>query len=278
MLTKNVSNERKNMIVRFSNDFVFWKILTQNDDLCKELLELILDKRIRKIEKVESQKTLKQTTDGKSIRLDVYVEDDENTIYDIEMQTTSNNNLPKRTRYYQGIMDLNLIEQGEEYTKLKTSYIIFICLKDPFGRGLPIYTFKNKCMEQPDLELGDNTTKVFLNASGCRAGLSDKMAAFLDFLEKDVAKDDFTKRLEYKVRTIENSDKWGDDVMKYEADLMDARQQGLEQGLSNGILGTATILLSMNMKTNEICSAIIRQYNISKEEAEEFVNKAKKNK
>lgn len=270
------------MIVRFSNDFVFWKILTQNDDLCKELLELILDKRIRKIEKVESQKTLKQTTDGKSIRLDVYVEDDENTIYDIEMQTTSNNNLPKRTRYYQGIMDLNLIEQGEEYTKLKTSYIIFICLKDPFGRGLPIYTFKNKCMEQPDLELGDNTTKIFLNASGCRAGLSDKMAAFLDFLEKDVAKDDFTKRLEYKVRTIENSDKWRDDIMKYEADLMDARQQGLEQGLeqglSNGILGTVTILLSMNMKTNEICSAIIRQYNISKEEAEEFVNKAKKNK
>ena len=36
----------------------------------------------------------------KSVRLDIYVEDGKETVYNIEMQTTENKNLSKRTRYY----------------------------------------------------------------------------------------------------------------------------------------------------------------------------------
>ena len=68
------------------------------------------------------------TYDGKGIRFDVYTEDEKNTVYDIEMQTTSQKDLPKRSRYYQGMVDLNLIERGAKFKQLKNSYIIFICL------------------------------------------------------------------------------------------------------------------------------------------------------
>ncbi len=86
----------------FTDDFMFCKVLENNEELCKELLELILGKRIRRINYLAKQKVIDITSDGKGVRLDVYLEDDENTVFDIEMQTTTNKNLPKRTRYYQG--------------------------------------------------------------------------------------------------------------------------------------------------------------------------------
>ena len=49
----------------------------------------------------------------------------ENTVYDIEMQTTRQKDLPKRTRYYQGMIDLNLIQKDMRYSELKKSYVNF---------------------------------------------------------------------------------------------------------------------------------------------------------
>ena len=99
-------------------------ILTTRLDLCKELLELILDIKIRKVEIAEQQKNVDITYDGKGVRFDVYVDDAENTVYDIEIQTTRQKDLPKRTRYYQGMIDLNLIQKGMRYSELKKSYVI----------------------------------------------------------------------------------------------------------------------------------------------------------
>lgn len=56
------------------------------------------------------------------------------------MQSTDKKNLPKRTRYYQGMIDLNIINKGEDYNKLKKSYVIFICDYDEFGLGRHIYS------------------------------------------------------------------------------------------------------------------------------------------
>ena len=103
----------------FTDDFMFCKVLVSQPNLCKELLELLLGIEIRKIEIAESQKTIEMTYDGKGIRFDVYTEDEKNTVYDIEMQTTSQKDLPKRSRYYQGMVDLNLIERGAKFKQLK---------------------------------------------------------------------------------------------------------------------------------------------------------------
>lgn len=103
----------------FTDDFMFCKVLENNPEICRELLEMILNVKIRKIVCTNKQKTIEITSDGKGIRLDVYLEDAENTIYDIEMQTTEQKDLPKRSRYYQGMIDLNLIERGAKYKELK---------------------------------------------------------------------------------------------------------------------------------------------------------------
>ena len=84
---------------------------------------------------------------------DVYVEDGKNTVYDIEMQKVDTHELPKRSRYYQAMIDLNLIEKGDYYAKLKKSYVIFICLDNPFDTDLPILDIA--------LLVGFNSAKVY---------------------------------------------------------------------------------------------------------------------
>lgn len=75
-----------------ADDFMFCKVM-QNEELCKELLEIILDVEIEKLVYHEDQKVFRETIDGKGIRLDVYVRDENHTIYDLEMQTTNTREL-----------------------------------------------------------------------------------------------------------------------------------------------------------------------------------------
>lgn len=86
--------------LKFIDDFIFCKILSTNSKLCKELIELILGIKIRDIKVSESQKAVNQTYDSKGVRFDVYLKDKTNTVYGIEMQTTLQRDLGKRTRYY----------------------------------------------------------------------------------------------------------------------------------------------------------------------------------
>ena len=112
-----------------TDPFIFAKVMSEKE-LCKPLLENILNIKIRDIVYVDYEETIQMTAKSKGIRLDIYVEDDNNTVFNIEMQTTTYKELPKRSRYYQGIIDLNMIEKGESYDILKESYVIFICTFD----------------------------------------------------------------------------------------------------------------------------------------------------
>ena len=42
---------------------------------------------------------------------------------------------PERARYYQSVIDMDNLSKGENYTRLKDTYIIFLCLKICFARG-----------------------------------------------------------------------------------------------------------------------------------------------
>ena len=81
----------------FTDNFMFCKIMENNPDVCKKVLEIILGKRIREISFVSKESTIDIKWNGKSVRLDVYVDDGKDTIYDIEMQARDNDNLPMRT-------------------------------------------------------------------------------------------------------------------------------------------------------------------------------------
>ena len=142
-----------------SNDFLFGKVM-QDAELCKELLQRILPELdIARVEYPELQKTIKEDFDAKGVRLDVYVNDRKGTVYDIEMQAVTSKYLPRRTRYYQSMIDMQLMNKGQDYDTLNNSYIIFICLSDLFGKDRYMYTFENTCKEDSEVMLNDGSKK-----------------------------------------------------------------------------------------------------------------------
>ena len=214
--------------LQIKDDFMF-SVIMRNPKFCKPFLERILDIKISRIEYPKSQETIDISADAKSVRLDIYVEDGKETVYNIEMQTTENRNLPKRTRYYQGMIDLNILEKGDNYKDLKRSFVIFVCTFDLFGEGRHIYTFENRCIQNLELGLGDGTTKIILNTKGTMNDVTPAMKKLLDFIDGKEPEDDYTKELDKAVQAVRKNEKWRLDYMTLQMNYQEKYEQGVEQ-------------------------------------------------
>ena len=69
----------------FANNFLFCKILENDPELCRQILEMLLDIEIEKLEPVQAERTMLETMDSKSVRFDVYAKDG-NRIFDSEIK------------------------------------------------------------------------------------------------------------------------------------------------------------------------------------------------
>ena len=218
-----------------SNDFMFSKVM-RDKEICRETLEILLDKKIGEITYIDNQKTIDINYDAKSVRLDVYVED-ENRIYNIEMQVVNKKDLAKRSRYYQSMIDLNAIEKGEIYRDLKESIVIFICKFDPFGKGLSKYTFENICNENKELYLKDGTSKVFFNTKDYYKERSEDAKSFLEYIEKETtSENNFVKKIEQKIRNIKENKEWRAEFMTLLMREQEIARDNFEKGMAEGVI------------------------------------------
>ncbi|MDO4452089.1 MAG: Rpn family recombination-promoting nuclease/putative transposase [Lachnospiraceae bacterium] len=220
-----------------SDDFLF-DVVTVDLETCKDIIEIALNKKIKEIRWKEGQKTIRNLPGKRGIRMDFYVEDMEGNIFDVEMQKRNEGNIPKRTRFYQGLIDAPLLKSGERgFDKLNPSYIIVICCFDLFKKGLYKYTFENICLEQKDLSLGDGVTKIFLNTRGKNdAEVPKVLVDFLHYVEKsradmlDENSDERLKRLHKKINHIKNDEQMEVSYMKMEERDRIIRESGEKFG------------------------------------------------
>ena len=263
-----------------TSNFIFAKVMT-NSELCRELLEMILNVEIERIEYSEKEKTIDEKHDAKGIRLDVYVKDVKGIVYNVEMQTTDPGNLSKRSRYYQGLIDLNLIAKGEDYEKLNKSFVIFICMSDVFGKGRHIYTFENRCIQDTHIALEDETTKIFLNPYSDMNDVSPELANFLKFLTDGKPVDEFTERLVEAVETARNNKMWEIEYKAFYANQHDVYEEGVKEGQKSGLetgLETGLSVLVRTLKPilgdfDKVYDAVVQNEaytNVSREKVMEY--------
>ena len=162
--------------LEFKDAFMFAAVMSDAES-CRGVLERILGIPIRKV-MVHAEHVLFVNPETRGVRLDVYADDEHGTVYNVEMQTTDNKNLPKRSRYYQGQMDMAALKTGKDFARLPQSIVIFICTFDPFGRERYRYTFVETCREDREL-LEDGTCKIFLNTKGkIETGIGQELVRF----------------------------------------------------------------------------------------------------
>ncbi len=230
-------NQKQYEELELRDDFMFGKVM-QNKEICRRTLEILLDSEIEDIEYPEAQKIINITCQGKSVRMDVYVADNTNTVYNAEMQQQGGGNtqeqLPKRSRYYQGMIDLNLIEKGLPYTELNNSCVIFICTFDPFGKDRYQYTFQQVCKEDKSLVLEDGTTKIFYNTKGDLESAPEELKSLLHYIETKEAESPFIEALDREVERIRRNEKWRREYMKELLHDFDIREAGRKEGEERG--------------------------------------------
>ena len=208
------------------------------------------------------------------------------------MQKRNEGNLPKRTRFYQGLVDAPLLKSGERgFDNLNPLYIVVICDFDLFGYEKYRYTFTNRCHEVTDLELGDAATKIFLNTDGRnKEDVEKNLVDFLSYVRNstsDMLSPECDARLidlHNKISRIKSSSEMEVTYMKMEERDRQIREEGVALGISQGIsqgiaLGqTAAIQSFINTHRNkgtdesEILTLLQEFFNLSKDEASALLN------
>lgn len=237
--------------------FLFSAVMEDEKSL-ESILEIILGTDIALKDKAQVEKELRRSPVNKRVYFDVYGEDVEGTVYDAETQKRNTGDLPQRTRYYNGMVDLNLLEPGEDYRDLKDTYVIMITPFDLFGKGRYKYTFRMICEEVPEMALGDGATRIFLNTRGTDSeSASEELIALLHYFEEttgESAAESNSERiqiLQAKVEQIKNSEEMGIRFMNAFEEKMLERREGREEGKKD----VARKMLDMGMKLEIIAEA-----------------------
>ncbi|MCQ2591176.1 MAG: Rpn family recombination-promoting nuclease/putative transposase [Treponema sp.] len=234
MTKKNLTPEELWNQATIANNFIFYKIMRNNPDLCKELLEILLSMEIDHIE-IHGEEEILIDYESRGIRLDVYAKNEENA-FNIEMQAINTKELPERARFYQGVIDVDLLKTGEDFRKLKDTYVIFICIEDIFKKELPLYRFQNFCVENKDIALNDRTYKYFFISNNCDKLLDERQKAFLKLVTSNKPTDDFSRRIAAMVKEAKTNLQWRRQFMDLEREKLYARREGFEDGLLEGKL------------------------------------------
>ena len=223
-----------------SEDFIFAKMM-RNEEICRGLIEVLLDISIERIEYLEEQKTIDISLDSRSVRLDVYLRDEKGTVYNVEIQPSKSRELAKRSRYYQAMIDLNNLEKGQRFRELPDSYVIFICTYDPVGEGKMCYRYENRNIDSPEKRLGDGTCKYFFNTKAYDEGRPELMNA-LKFIETGDEGGEPTVlagKMAKEYQRIKLNREWMVSYMTlYEREqerLEIARQESYEEGMEKGM-------------------------------------------
>ena len=233
---------------------------------------MILANEIGKIAYLSPQNTVAVGIEAKSIRVDILVKDENGKSYDIEMQVSNEHNLPKRLRYYQAALDISFLDKGLHYKTLNDSYIIFVCLFDAIGKGKPLYTFENVCLEDRQTLLQDGAKKVIINAQAFSKAEDIELKGFLEYIKTGAANTEYTGRIETMIEAVKHNEQARKEYRIMSAFEMDAREEGVQQGIQQGFadgsykkaLETAKLMKHANCELD----FIMQMTGLSQEEVE----------
>ena len=149
--------------LRLIDDDFFSKCF-DNDTACVQLvLQIVLDKPDLNVVDVRTQVFVENLL-NRSVRLDVLATDSEGRKFNIEIQRSDKGAGRKRARYNSSMMDVNLLEKGNDFEALPETYVIFITENDVIGLGEAIYEIE-RCFIKSGKRFGDGSHILYVNGS-----------------------------------------------------------------------------------------------------------------
>lgn len=218
------------------SDFALFMSVMKVKEAYEDILSIILDESDLKLKEVKAEQVVLNKSGKRAIRLDAWALDVRERQFDVEMQNdTQGDDIRKRSRFYQGMIDTPILKSGKEtrYKHLPSTTIIFITQDDIFGKDLAMYTFSERCEEVPELSLEDGTSKIFLNMTS-KNGRPELISLLQYMRHTTLDNDNITVKdkrildLDRIVGEVKQSEEW-------EAVKMNIFEIGVERGIEKGI-------------------------------------------
>jgi len=171
--------------------------------------------------------------------------------------------------------------KGQDYSELKESFIIFICQYDPFTEGLPCYTFKNLCIQDKNLELNDETTKIIFNSTAYDKEKNVDIRKFLKYIRTKVPTSNLTDKINTLVEKQKENNKFRNDYLAmnlHDRDITKKAfaegeilgiQKGISQGAEQKAIETAKNFLKLGLSIEKVAEGT----GLTLEKVQELANK-----
>ena len=234
------------------SDFALFLSVMKNKTAYENTLSIILDEPDLRLKEVKVEQVVLNKSGKRAIRLDAWARDEQNRHINTEMQNDAKqDNLRKRSRFYQGLLDTPVLKSGKKtkYKHLPSTIIIFITRDDIFRCDLAMYTFTEQCEEVQGLHLDDGTKKIFLNMTS-RNGRPE-LISLLQYMKNTtldnpeiIVNDKRIQSLDRIVNEVKQSEEW-------EAVKMNILEIGIEKGIEQGKAASILELLEETGKVSE---------------------------
>ena len=218
------------------SDFALFLSVMKNPRAYRNVLSIFLEEPDIELAEVKVEQVVLNKSGKRAIRLDAWAKSTDDRRFNMEMQNdTSKDDVRKRSRYYQGLLDSPILKSGKEtrYKYLPSTEIIFITQDDIFGMDRAQYTFSEQCEEIAGLKLDDGTKKIFFNLTSKNG--SQELISLLQYIKKTdiknpdiIVKDERILELDDIVQEVKASEEW-------EAVKMNILEIGIEKGTEIGI-------------------------------------------
>ena len=264
------------------SDFAFFLSVMKNKEAHRCVLSIIMDEEDLELAEVQVEQVVLNKSGRRAIRLDAWSVDTGDRQFNVEMQNdTKNDDVRKRARYTQGLLDTPVLKSGKKtkYRKLPSTVIIFITQEDIFGRDMAKYTFTERCEEIEDLRLEDGTKKIFLNMKS-RNGRAE-LVSLLQYMKRTsldnpeiTVRDNRLRRLDAIVTEVRQSEEWEAVRMNiWELGIEKGREEGLAEGRIEGIHALIQDNLEDGTDREQIIEKLKKYFSLSEEDAKKALEK-----
>lgn len=261
------------------SDFALFLSVMNNREAYQSTLSIIMDEPNIELLEVKVEQVILNKQGKRAIRLDAWARSSDKRQFNLEMQNDSgNDSIPKRSRFYQSMMDAPILKSGKytKYRDLSSTVIIFITQEDIFGRDMAKYTFSEQCEEISDLKLEDGTKKIFLNMKSKNG--SNELISLLQYMKNTsldnpdiIVKDERLLKLDAIVNEVRTSDVWEDFKMNiYSRGIELGMEQGKEQGKERGIQALIINNIEEGIPEERTLDKIASLFDVTKEQAVEY--------
>ena len=211
------------------DDFLFTEMIADEEygpEVCRIIISCVLKREVRNI-RFTAQKVVPGVSErSHGIRLDAYVTEDTEEgikVYDVEPDKRSSKKagLPRRSRYYADLIDVQLLKAGTDYGKLPELVTIFILSYDPFGENAMYYEAGTVIKTHPHIPYDDGIRRIFLYADGELPEDADegekKIKNLVTYIRSSTGTnvvDENTRKLDSIVRNTKSKEDIGIRIMK----------------------------------------------------------------